>query len=71
MDDWTNTRPCALCGEPVPGGWALCAECEVDEYDHDPPELWTDADLDTDEELPCVHADGCPGHARCRVCLDY
>lgn len=75
-EDWTNARPCVLCGEPTPGPDVLCALCEAEavaESDGDAyAETYDPADWgewDTDEELPCLHADGCPGHRRCRVCV--
>ena len=61
---------CAWCGcdlETV--GWTEYEDEDEDEYPDDPE--WTEgADFDTDEELPCLHADGCPGHRRCLVCID-
>jgi hypothetical protein len=75
-DWWAIPHPCEECGTAIPGPYARCALCEAGAADaadgdddatpYDPLD-W--GDWDTDEELPCLHADGCPGHRRCRVCI--
>ena len=69
--------PCPACNARVmfnDGGVSVCTECgwagiwPGDDTADVPYEC--DGDFDTEEELPCVHADGCPGWDRCRVCYD-
>lgn len=65
-----QTRVCTECG------WASIEPTDTADIPYEVDGEYgvsylTDAEeLDTDEELPCVHADGCPGWDRCRTCYD-
>ena len=62
-DNTADQDVCWSCGsDPDTVGYSV-----ADEYDL---ATWEEEYMGEDEELPCVHADGCPGHARCRVCIE-